>query len=65
MASTLTPSKPIKTADSGFENYNQETLDALQETLDIETGRIPAKRYTSVDGLFAENNAEIVSTDKS
>ena len=35
------------------------TLEALQETLDIESGKISAKRYQTVDELFAENDAEI------
>ena len=39
--------------------YNRETMDAMRETMDIEAGRIPAKRYQSVDELFADNDAEI------
>ena len=35
------------------------TLNAMKETLDIETGKIPAKRYQTVDELFAENDTEI------
>ena len=40
-------------------DYNRETMDAMRETMDIEAGRIPAKRYHSVDELFADNDAEI------
>ena len=40
-------------------DYNRETMDAMRETMDIEAGRIPAKRYQSVDELFADNDAEI------
>lgn len=40
--------------------YNRETMDAMRETMDIEAGRTPAKRYQSVDELFADNDAEIV-----
>ena len=36
----------------------------MQETLDIEAGIITAKRYHSVDELFAENNAEIVAEER-
>lgn len=39
--------------------YNRETMDAMRETMDIEAGRIPAKRYESVDELFADNDAEL------
>ena len=41
--------------DLRMENYDREILEALQETLDIETGKIQAKRYHSVEELFAEN----------
>ena len=49
--------------DLRMENYNRDTLEALRETLDIEAGRVPAKRYHSVDELFAENNAEIAAEE--
>ena len=49
--------------DLRMENYSRETLEALRETLDIEAGRVPAKRYHSVDELFAENNAEIAAEE--
>ncbi len=39
--------------------YNRETMDAMRETMDIEAGRVPAKRYQSVDEMFADNDAEI------
>ena len=41
--------------------YNRETLEALQETLDIEAGKIPAKRYHSAQELFDANNADIAA----
>ena len=47
--------------DLRMENYSRDTLEALRETLDIEAGRIQAKRYRSVDELFAENDAEIAA----
>ena len=43
--------------------YNRETLEAMRETMDIEAGRIPARRYRTVDELFAENNAEIAGEE--
>ena len=49
--------------DMRIENYSLETLEALQETLDIEAGRIKAKRYSSVDELFADNDAEIAAEE--
>ena len=39
--------------------YSRETMEAIREAMDIETGRITAKRYQSVDELFADNDAEI------
>ena len=39
--------------------YNRETMDAMREAMDIEAGRVPAKRYQSVDEMFADNDAEI------
>ena len=44
-----------------IDNYNRDTLEAIQETLDIENGVVEAKRYKSVDELFADNDAELVS----
>ena len=44
-----------------MENYSRETLEALRETLDIEAGRVQARRYSSVDELFADNDAEIAA----
>ena len=38
--------------------YSRETLAAAKEALDIEAGRIPAKRYQTVEELFADNDAE-------
>ena len=35
--------------------FNQETLDAIQETRDIIVGKIQAKRYASVEEMFADN----------
>ena len=32
--------------------YNAETMAAIQETLDIESGKIPAKRYDSVEEMM-------------
>ena len=49
--------------DLRMENYSRETLEALRETLDIESGRIQAKRYKSVDELFADNDAEIAAEE--
>lgn len=34
------------------EKYNEETLVACQEARDIESGKIPAKRYDNVDELM-------------
>ena len=39
--------------------YNRETLEAMRETLDMEAGKIPARRYQTVEELFADNDAEI------
>ena len=44
----------VKTPD-----YPPETIEALQETLDIEAGKIPAKRYNSSQELFDANYAKI------
>ena len=35
--------------------FNQETLDAIQETRDIISGKIQAKRYASVEEMFSDN----------
>ncbi|MBQ6113177.1 MAG: type II toxin-antitoxin system RelB/DinJ family antitoxin, partial [Synergistaceae bacterium] len=34
--------------------FNQETLNAMQEALDIKAGKIQAKRYDSVEEMFAD-----------
>ena len=47
--------------DLRIDNYSRDTLEAIQETLDIENGVVEAKRYKSVDELFADNDAELVS----
>ncbi len=39
--------------------YPPETIEAFQETLDIEAGKIPAKRYHSSQELFDANYAKI------
>ena len=36
--------------------FNQETLDAMQEALDIRAGKIQAKRYDSVEEMFADDD---------
>ena len=36
-------------------DYPPETIEALQETFDIEAGKIPAKRYHSSQELFDAN----------
>ena len=46
-------------APTATEPYPRETLDAMQETIDITEGRLPAKYYRTVDEMFAENDAEI------
>ena len=45
--------------NAASETYNRDTLDAMRETLDIESGKIRARRYQSVDELFAKKDAEI------
>ena len=40
-------------------DYPPETIEALQETLDIEAGKIPAKRYHSSQELFEANYGRI------
>lgn len=45
--------------DLRMDNYDRETFEAMKETLDIEAGIIKAKRYKSVDDLFADNDAEL------
>lgn len=36
------------------EEYNEETLAACREAMDISEGRIPAKRYDSVDEMMRD-----------
>ena len=36
--------------------FNQETLNAMQEALDIKAGKIQAKRYDSVEEMFADDD---------
>jgi len=38
--------------------YNDETLEAMQETLDIIDGKIEAKVYSSIEELDADIDAE-------
>lgn len=38
--------------------YNRETLMAMQEARDIMTGKVEAKRYSSLTDLLAEIDAE-------
>lgn len=45
--------------DVRIPEYNRETLEAMRETLDMEAGKIPARRYQTVEELFADNDAEI------
>ena len=45
------------------ENFNAETLAALQEADDIASGKIQAKAYDSFDELLAEIDAEIAAED--
>lgn len=52
---------PEKKVDFDMPDYNRETLEAMQEALDIEAGKIQAKRYHSADELFAEIDAEIAN----
>ena len=40
-------------------DYPPETIEALQETFDIEAGKIPAKRYHSSQELFDANYGRI------
>ncbi|MBR0317222.1 MAG: type II toxin-antitoxin system RelB/DinJ family antitoxin [Synergistaceae bacterium] len=44
-------------------DFNEETIEALQETIDINSGKIPAKRYHSAQELFEANNAEIAASN--
>lgn len=39
-------------------NFNQETLDAIQEARDIMSGKAKAKVYSSVDEMFADLDLE-------
>lgn len=36
--------------------FNDETMKAIQETLDIKSGKIQAKRYKSVEEMFADDD---------
>jgi hypothetical protein len=38
--------------------YNEETLAAMQETLDIMDGKIEAKEYDTMEELYADIDAE-------
>ena len=49
--------------DLRMENYDRETLEAMQEALDIEAGLVEAKHYSSVDELFADNEAELAAEE--
>ena len=40
------------------ENFNAETLAALQEARDIADGKIQAKRYSSLEEFFADLDKE-------
>ncbi len=55
-----TGSIPLDLSSKEFNpDFNEETIEALQETMDISSGKIPAKRYHSARELFEANNAEI------
>ena len=43
--------------------YNAETLAAIQEAMDIESGKIQSKSYSSAAELHAEIMAEIAAED--
>jgi len=43
--------------------FNPETANALQEALDIASGKIAAKNYSSARELFAELDAELDNAD--
>ena len=59
-----TGSLPLDLTSQEFNpDFNDETIEALQETLDINSGKIPAKRYHSVKELFEANNAEIAAAN--
>ncbi|MBR3569460.1 MAG: type II toxin-antitoxin system RelB/DinJ family antitoxin [Oscillibacter sp.] len=45
--------------DVRLPEYSRETLEAMREAMDIEAGRVPAKRYRTAEELFADNDAEI------
>ena len=47
--------------DVRMPEYNDETIEAMQEALDIEAGKIPAKRYHSAQELFDANDADIAA----
>jgi hypothetical protein len=44
--------------DSDEPEYNEETLAAMQETLDIMDGKIEAKSYATVEEMNADIDAE-------
>ena len=44
-------------------DYPPETIEALKKTLDIEAGKIPAKRYHSAQELFEANYAKIAASE--
>lgn len=56
----LTLTQAVQTAKSRGEvrepKFNQETLDAMQEAMDIRDGKIQAKRYASVEEMFADDD---------
>ena len=59
-----TGSLPLDLTSKEFNpDFNDETIEALHETLDINSGKIPAKRYPSVKELFEANNAEIAAAN--
>lgn len=61
----LRASVKLNTLPPGIEeeNFNAETLAALQEAEDIASGKIQAKRYNSFEELMAEIDAEIAAED--
>ncbi len=59
-----TGSLPLDLTSKEFNpDFNDETIEALQETLDINSGKISAKRYHSAKELFKANNAEIAAAN--
>ena len=59
----LRASVKIGRLPSGIEEelFNAETLEAMQETEDILSGKIPAKSYDTFDEFKAEIDAEIAA----